>query len=95
MAGQGLLDLLDVRVGDWVRMTVGGRSPRSCTSWDAASNRRTAAGVISTSLDTLRENDPGLRPDPLPAPLRPDADPHQVAAELTSVRARGSWTSTP
>ncbi|MFF9779189.1 ABC transporter permease [Streptomyces sp. NPDC013978] len=88
VAGQGLLDLLDARVGDWVRMTVGGR-PQILHIVGRSIEPDNAGRVISTSLDTLRENDPALRPTLYQLRLRPDADPHTVAAELTGAAGRG------
>ncbi|MEE1758710.1 ABC transporter permease [Streptomyces sp. SP18BB07] len=88
VAGQGLLDLLDARVGDWVRMTVGGR-PQILHIVGRSIEPDNAGRVISTSLDTLRENDPALRPTLYQLRLRPDADPHAVAAELTGEAGRG------
>ena len=58
MAGQGFLDLLNVRVGDWVRMTVGDQ-PQILHIVGRSIEPENAGRVISTSLDTLRENDPG------------------------------------
>jgi putative ABC transport system permease protein len=43
-----------------------------------------AGRVISTSLDTLRENDPRLRPTLYQLRLRPGADPHEVAGRLVA-----------
>ncbi|MEV6023276.1 FtsX-like permease family protein [Streptomyces sp. NPDC052036] len=82
VAGQGLLDLLDVRVGDWVRMTVGDQ-PQILHIVGRSIEPENAGRVISTSLDTLRENDPGLHPTLYQLRLRPGADPHQVADELS------------
>ncbi|WAU80361.1 ABC transporter permease [Streptomyces sp. Qhu-G9] len=84
VAGQGLLDLLDVRVGDWVRMTVGAR-PQVLHIVGRSIEPENGGRVISTSLDTLRENDPGLRATLYQLQLRPGADPHRVAAALTAV----------
>lgn len=83
VAGQGLLDLLDVRVGDWVRMTVGAR-PQILHIVGRSIEPENGGRVISTSLDTLRENDPELRPTLYQLQLRPGADPGRVAAELTA-----------
>ncbi|MGW2694109.1 FtsX-like permease family protein [Streptomyces sp. NPDC001296] len=82
VAGQGLLDLLDVRVGDWVRMTVGDQ-PQILHIVGRSIEPENAGRVISTSLDTLRENDPQLHPTLYQLRLRPGADPHQVAGELS------------
>ncbi|MFF6996968.1 FtsX-like permease family protein [Streptomyces sp. NPDC008313] len=83
VAGQGLLDLLDVRVGDWVRVTVGAR-PQILHIVGRSIEPENAGRVISTSLDTLRENDPGLGATLYQLRLRPGADPHEVAAELVA-----------
>ncbi|WP_217184787.1 FtsX-like permease family protein [Streptomyces sp. AC495_CC817] len=88
VAGQGLLDLLDVRVGDWVRMTVGGR-PQILHIVGRSIEPDNAGRVISTSLDTLRENDPALRSTLYQLRLRPAADPQAVAADLTGAAGRG------
>ncbi len=82
VAGQGLLDLLDVRVGDWVRMTVGDQ-PQILHIVGRSIEPENAGRVISTSLDTLRENDPGIRPTLYELRLRPGADPGRVADRLT------------
>ncbi|MEU4995494.1 FtsX-like permease family protein [Streptomyces sp. NPDC021622] len=82
VAGQGLLDALDVRVGDWVRMTVGGR-PQILHIVGRNIEPENSGRIISTSLDTLRENDPKLRPTLYQLQLRPGADPAAVGAELT------------
>ncbi|MEW2297779.1 ABC transporter permease [Streptomyces sp. NPDC006743] len=81
VAGQGLLDLLDAHVGDWVRMTVAGR-PQVLHIVGRSIEPANAGRVISTSLDTLRENDPGLSATLYQVRLRPAADPHQVGAAL-------------
>ncbi|MFH8938044.1 ABC transporter permease [Streptomyces griseosporeus] len=83
VAGQGLLDLLDVRVGDWVRMTVGDQ-PQILHIVGRSIEPENAGRVISTSLDTLRENDPGLSPGLYQVRLRPGADPHEVAGRLAA-----------
>ncbi|MEV5428708.1 FtsX-like permease family protein [Streptomyces sp. NPDC052701] len=83
VAGQGLLDLLDVRVGDWVRMTVGDR-PQILHIVGRSIEPENAGRVVSTSLDTLRENDPGLRPTLHQVRLDPGADPHEVAGRLAA-----------
>ncbi|MGC9538637.1 ABC transporter permease [Streptomyces sp. UG1] len=82
VAGQGLLDLLDVKVGDWVRMTVGDQ-PQILHIVGRSIEPENAGRVISTSLDTLRENDPGLGPTLYELRLRPGADHAEVADRLT------------
>ncbi|GGM22583.1 hypothetical protein GCM10010129_78650 [Streptomyces fumigatiscleroticus] len=81
VAGQGLLDLLDAHVGDWVRMTVGDR-PQILHIVGRSIEVENAGRVVSTSLDTLRENDPDLRATVYQLRLRPGSDPHQVTAAL-------------
>ncbi|MCT4351864.1 ABC transporter permease [Streptomyces sp. Je 1-79] len=81
VAGQGLLDLLDVRVGDWVRVTVGGH-PQVLHLVGRSIEPENGGRVISTSLDTLRENDPSLSPTLYQLRLEPAADPRAVRAEL-------------
>jgi putative ABC transport system permease protein len=83
VAGQGLLDLLDVRVGDWVRMTVGDQ-PQILHIVGRSIEPENAGRVISTSLDTLRANDSGLRPTLYELRLAPGADPREVADRLTT-----------
>ncbi|MFF4797681.1 ABC transporter permease [Streptomyces sp. NPDC001351] len=83
VAGQGLLDLLDVRVGDWVRMTVGDQ-PQILHIVGRSIEPENAGRVISTSLDTLRENDPRLTPTLYQLRLRPGSDPHAVAGRLAA-----------
>ncbi len=81
VAGQGLLDLLHVEVGDWVRMTVGDQ-PQILHIVGRSIEPENAGRVISTSLDTLRANDPDLRPSVHQLRLDPGADPDTVAARL-------------
>ena len=83
VAGQGLLDLLDARVGDWVRVTVG-EQPQILHIVGRSIEPENAGRVISTSLDTLRENDPVLGPTLYQLRLRPGADPQDVAGRLTA-----------
>ncbi|WP_406865182.1 FtsX-like permease family protein [Streptomyces sp. HUAS MG47] len=82
VAGQGLLDLLDVRVGDWIRVTVGGH-PQVLHLVGRSIEPENGGRVVSTSLDTLRENDPALSPTLYQLRLEPGADPSTVRAELT------------
>ncbi|MEU9733495.1 FtsX-like permease family protein [Streptomyces sp. NPDC048002] len=83
VAGQGLLNLLDARVGDWVRMTVGDQ-PQILHIVGRSIEPENAGRVISTSLDTLRENDPGLAPSRYELRLRPGSDASAVAARLSA-----------
>ncbi|MGX1854307.1 ABC transporter permease [Streptomyces sp. NBC_01456] len=94
VAGQGLLELLDAHVGDWVRMTVAGRP---YVLHIVGRNIETADGgrVVSTSLDTLRDGATGDG-TPRALPSRPDfynlvlhhgADPATVQNALTKASA--------
>ncbi|GAA4815537.1 FtsX-like permease family protein [Streptomyces ziwulingensis] len=85
VAGQGLLDLLHVRVGDWVRMTVGAH-PHVLHLVGRAIEPENAGRVVSTSLDNLRAGDPELGATLYQLRLRPGADAGAVAA---AVAARG------
>ncbi|MFC7881325.1 FtsX-like permease family protein [Streptomyces sp. NPDC057376] len=81
VAGQGLLELLEVGVGDWVRMTVGDR-PQILHIVGRSIEPENAGRVISTSLDTLRENDPRLEPALYQLRLHAGADADEVAGRL-------------
>ncbi|GAA3645530.1 hypothetical protein GCM10023079_39110 [Streptomyces chitinivorans] len=85
VAGQGLLDLLDVRVGDWVRMTVQGR-PQILHITGRSIEPEDGGRVISTSLDNLDLGDgPGPAvPDVHHLVLRDGADAGEVGAELAA-----------
>ncbi|MFJ2513148.1 ABC transporter permease [Streptomyces griseoviridis] len=82
VAGQGLLDLLHVRVGDWVRMTVGA-DPQILHIVGRSVEPENAGRVISTSLDNLRADDPELPASRYELRLTPGADPDAVAAAVT------------
>lgn len=62
VAGQGLLDLLGVRIGDWVRMTVEGR-PQILHLVGRTIEPESGGRVVTTTIDALRERDPRLRPE--------------------------------
>ncbi|MBB1260989.1 FtsX-like permease family protein [Streptomyces alkaliterrae] len=82
VAGQGLLDLLDLEVGDWVRLTVEGH-PQILHIVGRTIETEQGGRVVTTSLDTLAERDPGLRPAFHQVQLRPGADPKAVGAALS------------
>ncbi|MFJ3964946.1 FtsX-like permease family protein [Streptomyces sp. NPDC090036] len=84
VAGQGLLDLLGVRVGAWVRMTVEGR-PQILHVVGRTIEPESGGRVITTTIDALRERDPGLSPDYHALVLREGADPRAVGAALAGV----------
>ncbi|WP_093803097.1 FtsX-like permease family protein [Streptomyces sp. Wb2n-11] len=81
VAGQGLLDLLGVRIGDWVRMTVEGR-PQILHIVGRSIEPESGGRVVSTTLDTLGDRDPRLRPDFHALVLADGADPRAVRAAL-------------
>ncbi|MEU6866681.1 FtsX-like permease family protein [Streptomyces sp. NPDC046876] len=81
VAGQGLLDLLGVRVGDWVRMTVEGR-PQILHLVGRTIEPESGGRVITTTLDALREGDPQLRTGFHAVELREGADPRAVSSRL-------------
>ncbi|WP_274557019.1 ABC transporter permease [Streptomyces spiramyceticus] len=92
VAGQGLLDLLDIEVGDWVRMTVGGR-PQILHIVGRSIEPENAGRVITTDLDTLRERDPALNPTFYQLRLRPGADARDLDArlEIREATAPAAW----
>ncbi|MGW7290614.1 FtsX-like permease family protein, partial [Streptomyces sp. NPDC054847] len=81
VAGQGLLDLLGVRVGDWVRMTVEGR-PQILHIVGRSIEPESGGRIISTTVDALQERDPGLRPDFHALVLTDGSDPRAVSSAL-------------
>ncbi|MFF2774033.1 FtsX-like permease family protein [Streptomyces sp. NPDC058052] len=83
VAGQGLLDLLGVRVGEWVRMTVEGR-PQILHLVGRSIEPDHGGRVVTTTLDTLRDGAPGLRPAFHALVLEPGADPRTVAAAVAA-----------
>ncbi|GES32445.1 hypothetical protein San01_49320 [Streptomyces angustmyceticus] len=95
IAGQGLLDLLDARVGDWVRMTVAG-DPHVLHLVGRTIETADGGRVVSTSLDTLRDGgtagatsagSPPPRPDFYHLVLSHGADPGVVRDALTKASA--------
>ncbi|MFE9773573.1 ABC transporter permease [Streptomyces sp. NPDC005931] len=87
VAGQGLLDLLDVRVGNWVRMTVEG-TPQVLHIVGRSIEPDDSGRVISTSLTTLREADPALGPEFYALVLKPGVAP-SVAGDRIAQGADG------
>jgi putative ABC transport system permease protein len=81
VAGQGLLDLMQIHVGDWVRMTVEGR-PHVLHIVGRTLEPEDGGRVVSTSLDTLRQREQQLKPDFYQLMLRPGSDPRVVSAHL-------------
>ncbi|MFD4390092.1 FtsX-like permease family protein [Streptomyces sp. NPDC058486] len=87
VAGQGLLDLLGVRVGEWVRMTVGGR-PQILHLVGRSIEPDHGGRVVATTLDMLRDAAPGLRPAFHALVLHPGAD-HRRTATAVAAAADG------
>ena len=83
VAGQGLLDLLQIHVGDWVRMTVEG-SPHVLHIVGRSLEPEDGGRVVTTSLDTLRQRDRQLDPQFYQLMLRPGSDPRAVGARLAA-----------
>ncbi|MFK4221634.1 FtsX-like permease family protein [Streptomyces sp. NPDC019890] len=81
VAGQGLLDLMGAKVGDWVRMTVGS-SPQVLHIVGRSIEPQDGGRVISTTVDTLREGDASLRPEFYNLVLTRAADPDTVSTAL-------------
>ncbi|MFD0275332.1 FtsX-like permease family protein [Kitasatospora sp. NPDC127111] len=81
VAGQGALDLLGARVGQWVRLTTGG-TPRILHIVGRDLEPEHGGRVLSTGFDTLdRPGDP-THPDFWRLALRPGQDPAAVQRDL-------------
>ncbi|WP_395293044.1 FtsX-like permease family protein [Kitasatospora hibisci] len=81
VAGQGALDLLGARVGQWVRLTTGG-TPRILHIVGRNLEPEHGGRVLSTGFDTLdRPGDP-THPDFWQLTLRPGQDPAEVQRDL-------------
>ncbi|RPK32971.1 FtsX-like permease family protein [Streptomyces sp. ADI93-02] len=81
VAGQGLLDLLGLRVGAWIRMTVEGE-PQILHIVGRSIEPDAGGRIISTSFDALKDRDPGLRPDFHALVLSENADPRVARGAL-------------
>jgi len=87
VAGQGLLDLLDVRVGDRVRLTVGG-SPLIVRIVGRTVEPDQDGEVLSLGLDSLAAKD-SVPPAYYALALRPGADRAEVASRLLAQSGEG------
>ncbi|MFC9331186.1 FtsX-like permease family protein [Kitasatospora sp. NPDC057015] len=85
VAGQGALDLLGIRVGEWARITTDG-TPRILHVVGRVTEPERAGRVVSVALDSLDPVDGSAEADRLMLMLRPGADPEQVRAGL-----RAAW----
>ncbi|WP_239103571.1 FtsX-like permease family protein [Microbispora corallina] len=80
VAGQGLLDLLGVRIGDRVRMTIGG-TPLIVQIVGRVIEPEQDGEVLSVGIDSLAAKD-AVPPQFYALALRSGADPAQVRARL-------------
>ncbi|MFI7451795.1 FtsX-like permease family protein [Nonomuraea sp. NPDC049714] len=87
VAGQGLLDLLGVGIGDRVRLTVGG-SPLIVRIVGRAIEPDQDGEVLSVGLDSLAPKD-SVPPEFYALALRPGADRGEVAARLLAQSSEG------
>ncbi|MGW1977732.1 FtsX-like permease family protein [Streptomyces sp. NPDC001889] len=81
VAGQGMLDATRAEVGQWVRLTVGG-TPHILHIVGRSIEPEHGGLVVTTTLDTLRENGTALGPQAYAVLPRPGADPDSVAGAL-------------
>ncbi|GAA4060573.1 ABC transporter permease [Nonomuraea soli] len=87
VAGQGLLDLLGVKIGDRVRLTVGG-SPLIVRIVGRVVEPDLDGQVLSVGLDTLEAKD-SVPPGYHALVLKPGADPGEVRLRLLSASQEG------
>ncbi|MEV0594262.1 FtsX-like permease family protein [Nonomuraea cavernae] len=85
VAGQGLLDLLGLKIGDRVRLTVGG-SPLIVRIVGRTVEPDLDGEVLSVGLDSLAAKD-SVPPEHYALALRPGADPDEVRARLLAESA--------
>ncbi|HEY5835958.1 ABC transporter permease [Streptomyces sp.] len=83
VAGQGLLDTLDVTVGQWIRLTVGG-TPHILHIVGRCLETENNGRVVSTTYDTLHAQDPDIRPAFYSLVLRHGAEPAVVRDTLNA-----------
>lgn len=81
VAGQGLLDATGVRVGEWVRLTVGG-TPHILHVVGRSIEPEHGGQVVTTTLDTLRAGGTVNGPPAYAVMLRPGADQDVTARAL-------------
>ncbi|GAA0686636.1 hypothetical protein GCM10010193_45640 [Kitasatospora atroaurantiaca] len=84
VAGQGALDLLGVKVGQWARVTTDG-APRILHVVGRIIEPDRGGRVVSVAMETLADaNVPAPQPDFYAVALRPGADAHRVGAALAA-----------
>ncbi|MEU4233075.1 FtsX-like permease family protein [Nonomuraea sp. NPDC026600] len=87
VAGQGLLDLLGARIGDRIRLTVGG-SPLIVRIVGRTVEPDLDGEVLSVGLDSLAAKD-SVPPEFYALALRQGADPGEVRGRLLAASAEG------
>ncbi|MEV0312843.1 FtsX-like permease family protein [Nonomuraea fuscirosea] len=87
VAGQGLLDLLGVRIGDRVRLTVGG-TPLIVRIVGRTVEPEQDGEVLSVGLDSLAAKD-SVPPEFYALALKPGADPSEVRGRLLAESKEG------
>ncbi|NRQ38221.1 FtsX-like permease family protein [Nonomuraea sp. NN258] len=87
VAGQGLLDLLGLKIGDRVRLTVGG-TPLIVRIVGRAVEPDLDGEVLSVGLDSLAAKD-SVPPEFYALALRPGADPGEVRGRLMADSQEG------
>ncbi|MFC7105167.1 FtsX-like permease family protein [Nonomuraea rubra] len=87
VAGQGLLDLLGLKIGDRVRLTVGG-TPLIVRIVGRTVEPEQDGEVLSVGLDSLAAKD-AVPPEYYALALKPGADPLEVRGRLLTVSKEG------
>ncbi|MFD9053568.1 FtsX-like permease family protein [Streptomyces zaomyceticus] len=83
VAGQGLLDVMDVRIGEWVRVTVEG-TPRIVHIVGRTLESARHGEVLSFSLDLLGDRNRGGRSEFYSVVLAAGEDPSESARRLSA-----------
>jgi putative ABC transport system permease protein len=88
VAGQGALDVLHARVGQWVRVTTGG-TPRVLHIVGRTVEPENGGRVLSVTMDTLNRPGDPVVPAYYGVVLRPGADPAAVRRDLSLTSGLG------
>ncbi|MFE7134611.1 FtsX-like permease family protein [Streptomyces sp. NPDC057638] len=94
VAGQGLLDAAQIRIGAWVRLTVGA-TPHVLHVVGRTIEPQHAGLTISATLDTLRDDGTAKNAQPYALLLRPGADPDRVKGDLEAAFPSADFHRTP
>ncbi|MFF8960714.1 FtsX-like permease family protein [Streptomyces sp. NPDC014894] len=94
VAGQGMLDATRTEVGQWVRLTVGG-TPHILHIVGRSIEPEHGGVVVTTTLDTLRENGTARGPQAYAVLPRPGADPDALASALSKALPGGEVRRAP